>query len=77
MGWHIIKRLLQAVPALLRIATITFFIMHLAPGNPMEMLIDPRIRARRNINSEMIEMLRKKYGLDQPVHMQYVKWVNN
>ncbi len=77
MGWHIIKRLLQAVPVLLGIATITFFIIHLAPGDPMEMLLDPRIRERRNINPEMIEMLRKKYGLDQPVHVQYVKWVNN
>lgn len=77
MGWHIIKRLLQAVPVLLGIATIIFFIMHLAPGDPMEMLLDPRIRERRNINPEMIEMLRKKYGLDQPVHVQYVKWVNN
>jgi imidazolonepropionase-like amidohydrolase len=40
VGWHIIKRLLQAVPVLLGIATITFFIMHLAPGDPMEMLIE-------------------------------------
>ncbi len=47
MGWHIIKRLLQAVPVLLGIATITFFIIHLAPGDPMEMLLDPRICAHR------------------------------
>jgi peptide/nickel transport system permease protein len=77
MGWHIIKRLLQAVPVLLGIATITFFIIHLAPGDPMEMLLDPNIRARREISPEMIEMLRKKYGLDQPIHVQYVKWIKN
>jgi ABC-type dipeptide/oligopeptide/nickel transport system permease component len=38
MGWHIIKRLLQAVPVLLGIATITFFIIHLPPANQRELV---------------------------------------
>jgi ABC-type dipeptide/oligopeptide/nickel transport system permease component len=41
MGWHIIKRLLQAVPVLLGIATITFFIIHLAPGDLWKCLSIP------------------------------------
>ena len=33
MGWYVVKRLLQAIPLLLGIATITFFIVHIAPGD--------------------------------------------
>ena len=34
MGWYISKRLLQAIPLLLGIAMVTFFIVHLAPEHP-------------------------------------------
>ena len=72
---YILKRLLQAIPLLLGIATITFFIVHLAPGDPMDMYLEPRFR--RQIDPEVIELIRQKYGLDQPIHVQYVKWLGN
>ncbi len=75
MGWYISKRLLQAIPLLLGIATITFFIVHLAPGDPMDFFLEQR--HRQNIDPEVIELLRQKYGLDQPIHIQYVKWLGN
>ena len=75
MGRYILKRLLQAIPLLLGIATITFFIVHLAPGDPMDMYLEPRFR--RQIDPEVIELIRQKYGLDQPIHVQYVKWLGN
>lgn len=71
----IAKRLLQAVPLLLGIATITFFIVHVAPGDPMDMFLEPRLR--RQMDPEAIELLRQKFGLDQPVHVQFVKWIGN
>jgi peptide/nickel transport system permease protein len=70
-----VKRLLQAIPLLLGIATITFFITHLAPGDPMDMYLEPRMQ--RQMDPEVIELIRQKYGLDQPVHIQYVKWLGN
>ena len=72
---YILKRLLQAVPLLLGVATVTFFIVHLAPGDPMDMFLEQRYR--RQIDPEVIELLRQKYGLDQPIHVQYVKWIGN
>lgn len=75
MGWYVLKRLLQAVPLLLGVATVTFFIVHLAPGDPMDMFLDQKYR--RNIDPEVLELIRQKYGLDQPIHMQYVKWIGN
>lgn len=68
-------RLLQAIPLLLGIATITFFIVHLAPGDPMDMFLEPRLR--RQMDPEVIELMRQKFGLDQPIHVQYAKWLGN
>jgi peptide/nickel transport system permease protein len=72
---YILRRLLLAIPLLLGIATITFFILHLAPGDPMDMYLQPRLR--RQMDPAVIELIREKYGLDQPVHVQYVKWLGN
>ena len=75
MGWYVLKRLIQAIPLLLGVATVTFFIVHLAPGDPMDMFLEERYR--RQIDPEVIELLRQKYGLDQPIHVQYAKWIGN
>lgn len=75
MGRYIIKRLLQAIPLLLGIATITFFVVHMAPGDPMDMYLEPRLQ--KQVDPEMIELMRQKYGLDQPIHVQYLKWLGN
>jgi peptide/nickel transport system permease protein len=69
------KRLLQAIPILFGIATITFFTTHLAPGDPMDMFLEQR--RQRQMEPELMELLRQKWGLDQPVHVQYVKWLGN
>ncbi|MFQ5671299.1 MAG: ABC transporter permease [Acidobacteriota bacterium] len=75
MTRYIARRLLQAVPLLLGIATITFFIVHLAPGDPMDMYLQPRFQGQAN--PEVIELIRQKYGLDQPVTVQYLRWLGN
>lgn len=72
---YILKRLLQAIPLLLGIATITFTMVHLAPGDPMDMYMEQRFQ--RDVDPQVIELLRKKYGLDQPLPVQYVKWIGN
>ena len=41
MGRYILKRLLQAIPLLLGILTATFFMIHVAPGDPMDMYLEP------------------------------------
>ncbi len=72
---YIAKRLLQAIPLLLGILTVTFFIIRLAPGDPMDIYLEPS--RRRQVDPEVIELIREKYGLDQPIHIQYVKWLAN
>ena len=75
MASYVVRRLLQAVPLLLGIATITFFVVHLAPGDPLDMFLEPGLR--RQVDPEAIELMRQKYGLDRPIHVQYVKWLGN
>ena len=70
----IIKRILFAIPLLLGIATIIFFVIHIAPGDPMEMLTNEN--QRYVPDQQIIEAFRIKYGLDQPVHIQYINLTN-
>lgn len=75
MRRYILKRLLYAIPLLWGIATVTFFMMRLAPGDPLDMYLEPQ--RQRRVDPEVIELLRQKYGLDQPIHVQYVRWMGN
>lgn len=70
---YILRRLLYAIPLLVGVATITFFAAHLAPGDPMDMYVEQR--QRRDMSPELIEHLRKRYGLDQPLPVQYARWL--
>ena len=66
---YLLRRILGAIPLLLGILTIIFFIIHLAPGDPMARFFNP------NVSPEVIEQMRRNLGLDQPIHVQYVKWL--
>lgn len=71
MTGFILKRALLAIPTLLGASTLIFFLMHAAPGDPTSMYIRP------DIDPAVIEQMRTNLGLDQPVHVQYVKWVSS
>ncbi len=65
----ILRRILLSIPVIFLVATTTFFIMRLAPGGPFmsERAIPPEIQAN----------IQAKYGLDQPLHVQYVRYLTN
>lgn len=67
---YTIKRLLVMVPLLLVISFISFFIMYMAPGGPTGMMLDPKLSA------EAAKQIKTNLGLDQPVHIQYIQWLN-
>ncbi len=68
---YILKRVLLAIPILLGASTIIFFLMHAAPGDPTSLYL-----ANPNIDPRVIEQMRRNLGLDQPVYIQYVKWLS-
>ncbi len=63
------RRLLQAIPLLLGIVTLTFVVLHLAPGDPTAIYFNP------NIPPEVLDRMRASMGLDRPLHVQYLSWV--
>ncbi len=69
MTTYILRRLLGAVPLVLGIATIIFFVVNLAPGDPALRYMNP------NLSPETLEQIRVNMGLDRPVHVRYVKWM--
>jgi peptide/nickel transport system permease protein len=66
---YLARRLLGAIPLLWGILTLIFFVIHLAPGDPATRFTSP------NVSPEVVEQIRVNLGLDQPVHVQYGKWL--
>lgn len=73
---YIIKRLLLLIPTLLGITIITFFIIQLAPGNPVErkLQLEEGIKSEA-ITKEIVEETKKLYGLDKPIYVRYWIWL--
>ncbi|GHC33547.1 oligopeptide ABC transporter permease OppB [Aidingimonas halophila] len=66
---YIAKRLLQAIPTLLIVITVSFFLMHLAPGGPFD--------GERQLPAEIEANLLASYNLDQPIWKQYLIYLGN
>ncbi|PLY01533.1 MAG: diguanylate cyclase [Desulfuromonas sp.] len=69
---YIGKRLLMMIPMLIGITLISFMVIHLAPGEPTDLQTD----LNPDASPELREKLRSQYGLDQPLHAQYLDWVS-
>ena len=69
MARYILRRLLQAVPILLGASLVTFLIVHLAPGGPIEAYSNPRV------SHETINQMVHQLGLDRPLYEQYFVWL--
>src|SRR4030042_210416 len=78
MKIYLIKRLLQIIPTLLGITSITFLIIQLAPGNPAMLKLQMATQGQVTdtaISQQIIEQTKKLYGLDKPLPVQYLLWV--
>lgn len=70
MQRYLARRLLITVPILLGITVLSYLILSLTPGDPVQMLIDP------NATQADLEIRRRELGLDDPVAVRYVKWLH-
>jgi len=68
---YITKRLFLMIPLIFGITLITFTVIHLAPGSPVEVQTEMSLK----VSAQAKENLRKLYGLDKPLHVQYVDWL--
>jgi peptide/nickel transport system permease protein len=76
MRAYILKRLLLLIPTLFGITLITFFVIQLAPGSPVErkLRLEEGVKAEA-ITGDIIEQTKKLYGLDKPIYIRYLIWV--
>ena len=72
MTRFLVRRLIQSLVLLLVVTSGVFFLVHLTPGGPEAALLqNPRV------GPEQIQRLRENFGLDQPLGVQYVKWLSS
>jgi peptide/nickel transport system permease protein len=76
MTTYIVRRLIQAVFVLIIVTILVFFIMRLLPGDPIIIYVAQSAQLEA-MPPEMIDQLRHKFGLDQPIIIQYFNWVGN
>ena len=69
MSHYLVRRLLMYIPVLLGISVILFCILALAPGDPFGDLV-----ANENVPPEVLLKLRQQFGLDDPIHVRYMRW---
>jgi len=66
---YILKRVLYAIPIALSVTVVSFILVYLAPGDPLNAI------APADAPAEVIETLKSAYGLDRPVPVQYGMWL--
>ena len=69
---YIAKRLLLMIPLIFGITLISFAVIHLAPGGPVEVEAEMSLKA----SAEARENMKKLYGLDKPLYIQYIDWLD-
>src|SRR4051794_1982256 len=71
MNRFIVRRLLQALPTLLGITVLAFALTRLAPGDPIQQFTI----VQQDMKPEQLQELRRQFGLDKPVPIQYLDWL--
>ncbi|NPA90902.1 MAG: ABC transporter permease [Chloroflexi bacterium] len=71
MTRYIIRRVLWFIPVLLAIMAVTFFLAYITPGGPFD------FAGEKQLPESVRQNLMAKYGLDDPPHIQFIRWVWN
>src|SRR5438445_2612530 len=69
---YALRRLVLAIPLLIGITFVSFLVIHLAPGEPVENQMG---ETSTQSDRELRERLKEIYGLDKPLHVQYWSWL--
>ncbi len=75
LGRYIIQRIMQLIPVLFLVSLIVFLIVHIIPGDPILVMlgVDPEVGA--SYSEDQYRALQKQLGFDQPVYVQYFRWL--
>lgn len=73
----IFKRLLFAIPTMIAVSIVAFIIIQLPPGDYLSTLMADLASSGGSLEEGTIAAMRERFGLDQPVYVQYWKWISN
>src|SRR5688572_4847970 len=68
---YIAKRLVLVLPVVLAVSLVCFMLVHIAPGDPLVAVLPP------DASAELAEQMRKAYGFDRPLPVQFGIWLWN
>ncbi len=71
----IVKRILWMIPTLLAISIISFVIIQLPPGDYLTAYISALGETGETVDADLVEALRNRYNLDEPIYVQYIRWM--
>jgi ABC-type dipeptide/oligopeptide/nickel transport system permease component len=71
LSGYVVRRLLLALPVLLGVSILVFGVLHLAPGDPAQIMLGAQA------TREDVERLRRDLGLEQPLVVQYLRWMGH
>lgn len=74
---YIIRRLLIMIPTLVAISIISFAIIQLPPGDFLTTYVAERNARGETVDPVEVESLKERFGLDQPMYIQYLRWAWN
>ena len=66
---YIVRRILYVIPIGVGVTILVFALVHMAPGDPLSAVVPP------DANQEMVEQLKRAYGFDKPLPIQYLNWM--
>lgn len=69
---YVVQRLIQGLVVIFLVSLTSFIVLQLAPGSPVDILI-----GEAQVSQEQIDAITRKWGLDQPWHVQYLTWLGN
>jgi peptide/nickel transport system permease protein len=72
----VIKRVLYMIPTLIGISILSFFIIQLPPGDYLTSKVAGMVEQGQTIDVGTLELWKNRYGLDQPIIVQYWKWIS-
>src|SRR5438093_7586527 len=70
MGRLVLRRLVATVPVLRRVRAAVFLLLHLTPGDPIDVMM------AESVDATVKETLRRDLGLDRPIYVQYAAWMD-
>lgn len=77
MAQFIFRRVLLMIPTLFAVSIVAFIIIQLPPGDFLTSYITNLAGTGETVQEDVIEAMNQRFGLDQPIYVQYFKWISN